>query len=736
MNDASAMPEQTPDSVAGSLPASASPTQGAEAIAAARSRPLDRLRAVAQRNPRAFFSNALAAALVLRFVLMALPIGFWIDLNSFEAWALRLGSQGPLHFYTSIWSDYPPGYLYVLWAIGLVHQGLAGLAGLVTGRPAPAAMGLLVFLIKLPGVLCDILNAWLIFKILEGRVSRRTAQRAALFYAFNPVVILVSAIWGQMDSVLLSAMLGATYFMVVGRIEVAILVTGLAVMLKPQGAFLIPAIVATQWFRFPLKRWAVGISGALVGGWLLTLPFSWDSLYKGLWGPVPFLWNKMNETAATYPHSSVNAFNLWAPTGMWKPDSRMFWFVSHRTVGLLLLGSLLALVCWLAFKQRDRWTTARTLLVAAIVTMGCFLLPTRMHERYLLPGVAFLALAAGANLDLFWNYATFSATAWVNILYAYFLYYSPGHWWDTWRMALEGGAGLLVVMINMWVFGDLIGTLVGGHAEPADREVWNVFLATITDVGAKVRMAWTRLDTAIASSIATAFFAMGVWNLFTPNEQIFDEVYHARTAKEFIDGTNPYEWTHPHLGKLLIAVGILAMHQINQLLEAIGLRHFDPQTSPPPGALPRGVFDGFDAFGWRIVPLVFGSLSLVAVYVLARRLFGSRRIATLAAGILALDGVYFVQSRVAMTNIFTVGFIVVACLGLWEFLWRDCQQNPGWYRLGPLPTLANHRAEDQPPARDTVAKQRQRAEPWLLLWGVAIGLGMASRWSAIFAWGI
>ena len=42
------------------------------------------------------------------------------------------------------------------------------------------------------------------------------------------------------------------------------------------------------------------------------------------------------------------------------------------------------------------------------------------------------------------------------------------------------------------------------------------------------------------------------------NSTYFDEIYHARTAYEHILGLEPYENTHPTLGKLLISLGIRA----------------------------------------------------------------------------------------------------------------------------------------------------------------------------------
>ncbi|MBM3269387.1 MAG: phospholipid carrier-dependent glycosyltransferase [Candidatus Sericytochromatia bacterium] len=686
---------------------------------------LARWREAARRNPREWFANWLTAALILRLVLVALPVGFWIDIGSFQAWSNKLAEAGPTKFYESIWSDYPPAYMYVLWVLGLIYQGLNwGIGGVFTvlGMAAPALGGLHVFLVKLPGVACDILNAWLIFKILEGRVSQRTAYRAALAYAFNPITLFISAIWGQMDAVLLSAMLAAVYMMLKGRLIPCILLTALAVLIKPQGLFLIPAIVVTQWWRHRPANWAMGITGGLLLGWLLILPFTaFSTKYPGLLGPVTFMWEKMQATAGTYPYSSVNAFNLWMPTKMWQPDDRKFFFLTHREVGLLLLGGTVALTAWAAFRQRLQLRASRVMLIFAIILLACFLLPTRMHERYLFPAVAMLALAAACNRNLRWNYWAFSVTALLNVMYAFFLYNTPKGLEGAWtpiKSYMETLWGLEMVMLNMWVFGDLIGTLVSGPAQEPERKWWQPAWAALIQARDWVRersaIAWEKADWLHMGAISGAFFLLGVWNLYTPNEQIFDEVYHARTAKEFIDGTNPYEWTHPHLGKLFVAGGILLMNRVNGVLGAIGVRKFDPTASPPAGSVPVGAFDGFDGFGWRIASLVIGALVLCALYVLARRMFRSRPIATVAAGLLALDGVFWVQSRVAMTNIYITFFLLVGCIGLWEYCSRISYREDG--------------------ERTTV--HHFRAELWLLLWGVGIGGALASRWSSLFAWGI
>src|SRR5438105_2798603 len=73
---------------------------------------------------------------------------------------------------------------------------------------------------------------------------------------------------------------------------------------------------------------------------------------------------------------------------------------------------------------------------------------------------------------------------------------------------------------------------------------------------AHLRPIWTSRDWVILAVIIVASFLLHVWRLQIPNEQIFDEVYHARTAQEYLRGLEPYEWTHPPLGKLLIAIGV------------------------------------------------------------------------------------------------------------------------------------------------------------------------------------
>ena len=110
------------------------------------------------------------------------------------------------------------------------------------------------------------------------------------------------------------------------------------------------------------------------------------------------------------------------------------------------------------------------------------------------------------------------------------------------------------------------------------------------------------------------------------DQTMFDEVYHARTAYEHLNGLPIYEISHPPLGKTLISIGI-------------------------------AVF-GMNPFGWRIVCLIFGSLMIPIMYLFALRITKKTSYATLAAILLSTEFMHYSLSRIATIDII-VGFFVL-----------------------------------------------------------------------------
>src|SRR5918996_4726848 len=75
--------------------------------------------------------------------------GLASDLDIFRAWSERLARDGPAHFYDIGRSDYPPGFLYVLWGIGRLSAFVSN------GPPSN-------YLLKFTAILSDLGLAWLV----------------------------------------------------------------------------------------------------------------------------------------------------------------------------------------------------------------------------------------------------------------------------------------------------------------------------------------------------------------------------------------------------------------------------------------------------------------------------------------------------------------------------------------------------------------------------------------------
>src|SRR3954452_23642774 len=91
----------------------------------------------------------LVAALVFRIFCsdVLLPNeGLGSDLRLFENWALTLAQHGPGGFYASAgFADYTPGYLWVLWPMGLLSQAIGSLT-----HQAPVSV--MAAIVKVPGI--------------------------------------------------------------------------------------------------------------------------------------------------------------------------------------------------------------------------------------------------------------------------------------------------------------------------------------------------------------------------------------------------------------------------------------------------------------------------------------------------------------------------------------------------------------------------------------------------------
>ena len=164
--------------------------------------------------------------------------------------------------------------------------------------------------------------------------------------------------------------------------------------------------------------------------------------------------------------------------------------------------------------------------------------------------------------------------------------------------------------------------------------------------------------------IALAFLGLVLVRLTIPSKPFFDEVHYLPAARALLALSHPSNIEHPMLGKELLALGIMLF--------------------------------GDNPLGWRIMPALFGTLALLAGMRALWFASGSR-FASIAGGILLATAFpIFVQSRIAMLDIFMASFLLVA---LWAIAGAVRENETGRRRLA--------------------------------IAGVALGLSMAAKWNAV-----
>lgn len=736
----------------------------------------------------------MTAGILIRIILAGVCKGHASDLALFTSWADRVASTGFHNFYASdVFTDYPPGYMYVLWLIGKVRQ----LAGFTSNSFAD------LLLIKTPAIIGDTLLALFLYWAANKKQKRLAVVSLFLIY-LNPVIILNSAVWGQVDVLFTLCVIVVCFCVSEKKLPIAYFVFALGILIKPQTLIFTPVVLYGVWDavfcdgRFQLKEFSKQSTYALfalISLLLLMAPFGIDTVIL-----------QYAQTMTSYPYATVNAFNIWQICGLnWVSQDGIFLGMTYQKWGSIsiALTVLLSIVIW----QKKRYLKEKYVLAGAIIIGGMFLFSVRMHERYLYPMIPLLILAYLYSGKKQWFYTSllFSLGHFINVFYI--LYYATDVVGQRTRVALIDSIFLVGTFVYLiWSLlkkeqsqedvteqgaerylqeGEVKTEIMNQKNRDASKILWLkrlsekkhlgrkdiIFLAilcviyaliaffdlgdhksvesfytfdqeaesTIFDLGESTYI--TKLSVYIGNlenrefTIEAADDAEGPYhyvtewnngsvfswkditindkgqyfrlnsnsssavlgevmfydfdgNLITPkyshpnaellydeqdiydgrstfrNGTYFDEIYHARTAYEYIHGLYSYENTHPPLGKIMISIGI---------------RLF-----------------GMNPFGWRFMGTLVGVLMIPAFYALIFFLFKSRFIAGMSSILFSFDFMHFAQTRIATIDVFVTFFILLMYL----FLLRYFQEQKKCY---------------------------------LLLCGISMGLGIACKWTGIYA---
>ncbi len=775
------------------------------------------------------------AAFITHIIFAAGYIGYPTDMQCFWWWALAVFENGPGEFYhLEAFTDYPPGYMYILWPIGALLK-LCGSTAVTTFS---------AIIVKMPAMICDLLIGYVIYRIASKYTSHKYSMIFAAAYMFNPAVIINSATWGQVDSVLTIFIVLMIYFVTEKKLPAAYFIFAAGILIKPQAVIFTPVLIygiIDQVFLndFSLKRMfkQLGIGLAAIASMLLAvLPFGLEEVVT-----------QYVKTLGQYQHASVNAYNLWALLGKnWSSQDDIFMFLPYRTWGTIFIILTVVVSAYFCLKNKEK--ESKYYLAGAFIITSVFMLAVRMHERYMYPALALLLIvcAVKRNYKYIFAYAFLSFVQFLNAYhvlfyydaktyefgnpviplisalsicaFAYFLYvyfgqlkckraYTQAEMAEinaqkkannqknssrsnrnnnnrnnnrnnvqnnrvaaatqeasdkkSWFSIIRSEKALkwtkweiITVSVITVVYAGIAFFNLGGFEAPQSMWKSNQTGAEITvDLG-EVRsvnhffgypgtyenrqfdvqlsddgsswtplnyqngeedagvvkfvsvFCWNRIDAAfdaryvkfiqkddVAEMMEFKFYDAegndivpvsatapevideqdtfdGVYSFM--NSTYFDEIYHGRTAFEMINNMYCYENTHPPLGKAIIAIGILIF--------------------------------GMVPFGWRFMGTLFGVLMVPIMYLLGRKLTGTRWLATIMTLIFTFDFMHFTQTRIATIDVYVTLFIMLM------YFFMLCYYKMSFY--------------------DTPIKKTYIP---LLLSGICMGLGCASKWTGIYA---
>lgn len=188
---------------------------------------------------------------------------------------------------------------------------------------------------------------------------------------------------------------------------------------------------------------------------------------------------------------------------------------------------------------------------------------------------------------------------------------------------------------------------------------------------------WTGIAAIFLVSLALRF-----WGLSRFNTLVFDEVYYARFASHYLKGELIFTG-HPPLSTYIVAIGIWIGERLGWEGDGIKNGLAGLWLSP---------------FTYRWLNALTGSFMPLLVAAIAYQLSSRRSFALIAGLLMAADGLYLVESRYALNNVYLITF---GLLGNLCFLLALRSQIVGWRWI------------------------------WLGLAGVGFGASFAIKWNGL-----
>src|ERR1700722_6388190 len=201
--------------------------------------------------------------------------------------------------------------------------------------------------------------------------------------------------------------------------------------------------------------------------------------------------------------------------------------------------------------------------------------------------------------------------------------------------------------------------------------------------------------------------------LRVPRALIFDETYYAKDAWSILN--HGVELNLVGNANTLIQAGHTNIFAPCNGTSACGEYVVQPEVGKLLIAAGEWLF-GLNSFGWRFASAVFGSLAILLMCRIARRMTRSTLLGCVAGLLMSLDGLEFVLSRTGILDIFLMFFVLAAfgCI----VIDRDIS------RASLAEGVARREGGHAGP--------RLGIRRWRVAAGIFLGLAVATKWDAVW----
>lgn len=205
------------------------------------------------------------------------------------------------------------------------------------------------------------------------------------------------------------------------------------------------------------------------------------------------------------------------------------------------------------------------------------------------------------------------------------------------------------------------------------------------------------------------------WRLDRPHQLVFDETYYVKQGVSLLDHGVEMRWQG--VGEVVDPSFTSGTTTIFNTTEG------DMVVHPPVGkwviAFGEWIFGPTSSWGWRFSVALLGTISILMIGRIARRLFRSSLAGTLAAFLMAFEGHHFVHSRTGLLDLILMFFALAAFGAL--LIDRDRSREILARKVAALP-----------PGTSMSLGPWLGVRPWKLIAALMLGLACGTKWSGLY----